>query len=136
MSFALSAALQTAIYDRLTSDAALSVLLGGAIYDALPEGPVPPLYLALGPETVRDRSDATGHGAEHLLTLTVVSTASGFAGAKATAGAACDALDDAPLPLARGTLISLRFDRARARREAGGTRRRIDLTFRARVADD
>ena len=37
MSYAAAAALQTAIYDRLIADIALSALVGGAIYDALPE---------------------------------------------------------------------------------------------------
>ncbi|MCA0961364.1 DUF3168 domain-containing protein [Salipiger bermudensis] len=133
MSYAMSAALQSAIYQRLAGDAALEALVGGHIYDAPPAGPLPGLYMTLGAETVRDASDADGHGAWHDLTLAVVSDAAGFQSAK-EAAAASDALDDAPLALTRGRLVSLRFRRARARRESGGLRR-IDMIFRARVED-
>jgi hypothetical protein len=37
------------------------------------------------------------------------------------------------LSLATGTLVSIRFQRAVARRLDEGTARRIDMTFRARV---
>ena len=34
----VAAALQEAVYQRLSGDAALAALVGGAIYDALPPG--------------------------------------------------------------------------------------------------
>ena len=40
-------------------------LVGGAIYDVVPAGEVPSIYVSLGPEDVRDASDQTGSGAEH-----------------------------------------------------------------------
>jgi len=46
-----------------------------------------------------------------------------------------DALLDATLILSRGTLVSLNFYRARARRVQDADMRRIDLRFRARVED-
>jgi hypothetical protein len=131
MSYGSTAALQAAIYGRLAGDAAVAALSGGAIHDALPPGPVPPLYVTLGPERVRDASDKTGAGAVHEVAITVVSAAAGFAGAKALAAAISDALSGATLPLARGHLVSLAFLRARAQR-AGGVRE-IELWFRARV---
>ncbi|MBQ2263484.1 MAG: DUF3168 domain-containing protein [Loktanella sp.] len=134
MTYAIAAALQSAIYRRLTADPALTALIGTAIYDALPAGPVPPLYLLLGGEEVRDASDQTGQGADHALTITLHSQDSGFAAAKQAAAAVCDALLDAALPLTRGTLVGLHFSKARAARKDGA--RRITLTFRARVADD
>jgi len=84
---------------------------------------------------VRDRSDKTGGGALHIFTVSVIDNGAGFARAKAAAAAVSDALVDASLTLSRGTLVSLRFDRARARRVQTGDLRRIDLTFRARVDD-
>ena len=135
MSYALSAPLQAAVYVRLASDAALSALVGGAVYDALPPGPAPALYVVLGPETVKDASDQTGRGAQHDFTVSVVTDASGFDTAKTAAGAASDALLGTPLALSRGHMVGLTFVRAKAGRVSGGSRR-IDLTFRARVEDD
>lgn len=134
MSYAVSAALQAAVYQCLTGDSALTALVGTDIYDALPSGALPPLYVALGDEKVRDASDMTGAGAWHDLSVAVVSEAAGYQSGKDAAAAVGDALIDADLTLARGRLVSLRFLRAQARRESGGLRR-INLTFRARVED-
>jgi hypothetical protein len=49
------------------------------------------------------------------------------------AGTVFLALDDAPLALTSGALVSLEFQRATARRLGEGAARRIDLTFRARI---
>ncbi len=136
MSYAVSAALQAAIYQRLVGDPAVTALVGDAVYDTLPSGPRPELYVALGPEQVRDQSDKTGDGALHDLTISVVSDLSGFSRAKDVAGAVSDALHDADLTLSRGTLVFLNFYRARATRARSGETRRIDMTFRARVSDD
>ena len=135
MSYAIASALQEAVYQRLAGDPAVSAATGGHVYDALPSGTRPALYLTLGDEQVRDASDKTGDAAWHDFTLAVVSGAAGFRAAKTAAVAASDALSDADLPLARGRLVSLRFLKARARRLSNGGRR-IDLTFRARVEDD
>lgn len=136
MTYGLAAALQAAVWQRLSTDVALGALVGGAVYDALPAGILPPLYVAIGPETARDRSDKTGHGAEHEFTVAVVTDAAGFAMAKAAAAAVSDALVDADLTLARGRLIGLTFRRAIAQRVGSGDQRQITLTFRARVEDD
>ncbi|PVA08058.1 DUF3168 domain-containing protein [Thalassorhabdomicrobium marinisediminis] len=136
MSYGVSAALQVAIFQALTSDAALGTLVGANIFDAVPSGTAPSLYVTLGPELARDRSDGTGAGAEHRFTVSVVTDSAGFATAKQAAAAVSDALVDADLSLSRGTLVSLTFFRARAVRVAKGNERRIDLTFRARVQDD
>ncbi|MDX1785115.1 MAG: DUF3168 domain-containing protein [Roseovarius sp.] len=135
MSYGASAALQAAIYSRLTSTAAISALVGDAIYDAVPAGPLPGTYVTLGPEDVRQRSDASGGGAWHRFVISVVTEEAGFHAAKKLAAAISDALVDAPLSLDRGRLAGLHFHRARAKRESGGQWRRIDLTFRARVED-
>jgi len=137
MSYGVAAALQAAIYQRLTQDGALAALVGDAIYDALPAGDsLPETYVTLGPEDVRARDDVTGEGAWHRVSVSVVTSATGVHGAKLVAGAVSDALAAADgLTLARGRLVSLRFIRARAAREGSGALRRIDLSFRARVED-
>ena len=136
MSYGVSAALQQAIYQHLAVDTALSTLVSGAIYDAVPAGIITGTYVSLGPEDVRERSDKTGHGALHEATISVVTDAAGFQAAKEVAAAVSDALVDASLILARGTLVYLNFHRARARRVEDADVRRIDLIFRARVEDN
>jgi hypothetical protein len=136
MSYGVASALQAAVYTRLLTDPALAALVGTAVYDEVPPGVLPSLYVSIGPETVRDKSDKTGHGAEHEFTVTVVTDLSGFASAKTAAGAVSDALVDAPLVLARGSLVALDFYRANALRSSGTDQREIRLTFRARVEDD
>jgi len=135
MSYGMAAALQSAIWQHLSGDAALGALVGGAIFDAAPQGAVPDLYVVLGPEDARERGDGTGAGAEHRVTVTVVSAGAGFLSAKQAAGAVSDVLSGAALSLNRGRLVSLGFLRARARRSRDAQHRRIDLTFRARVDD-
>lgn len=136
MTYALAGALQAALHGRLSADPALTALVGPHVHDALPPGPVPPLYVALGPETVRDRSDGTGRGADHDFSIVVATEAHGFARAKAAASAVCDALLRAPLTLSRGRVVALHFLRAQARRAGpAGERREIALVFRARVED-
>jgi hypothetical protein len=133
MSYATSAALQTAIYTALTNDATVMALCHGAIHDKVPTGPVPDLYISLGPERARDLSDKTKHASEHEFQVTIIANGAGFQQIKTVAGAISDALTDAQLTLTRGQLISLNFLRAEARRE--DTTREIDLWFLARIDD-
>ncbi|RME13815.1 MAG: DUF3168 domain-containing protein [Alphaproteobacteria bacterium] len=135
MSYGVSVALQQAVYAALTSDPVLTGLVGGAIYDAVPPGIVPGTYVSLGPEDVREAGDKSGPGALHEITVSVVTDAAGFSAAKEVAAAVSDALSEATLPLSRGTLVYLKFFRARARRVQDADIRRIDLRFRARVQD-
>ena len=135
MSYSVSAALQAAIYQQISGNTSVIALVGSDIFDAPPTGTPPTTYVTLGPEIVRDRSDKTGNGARHDLTVSVVTDAAGFQVAKEVAAAVNDALDQ-PMPaLSRGTLISLQFLKARARLDDAGTLRRIDLNFRALVED-
>ncbi|WP_298971456.1 DUF3168 domain-containing protein [uncultured Roseobacter sp.] len=136
MSYAMSGALQAAIFDALTNDAALTALVGDNVYDAVPSGNLPETYVSLGREQARDASDQTGDGALHTIDISVITTQPGFAGAKAVAGAISDALQDADLPLSRGRLVYLRFQRAEARRIDKNAGREIRMRFRARVEDE
>lgn len=135
MSYGQAQALQEAVYSRLVGDAGLAALVGDAVYDVIPAGDVPALYVALGAEVARDKSDGTGGGAEHEFTISVVTHNAGFSTAKAAAGAVSDALVDADLALARGRLVSLNFYRAKAARVGTSDERQINLIFRARVCD-
>lgn len=133
MSYGGSVALQAAVYGRLVDDASLAMLVGPAIYDAVPAGTLPETYVSLGAEEARSRGDASGAVADHDIVVTVVSSAAGFATAKAVAAAASAALQAPGLTLATGRLMDLRFLSARARRVRDGDVRRIDLRFRARI---
>ncbi|MDK3019284.1 DUF3168 domain-containing protein [Pseudodonghicola flavimaris] len=136
MSYALAGPLQAGIYAHLAADAALNGLIAGAIFDGVPPGELPLTYVSLGAEMVRDRSDADGAGALHRVTVSVISSAPGFAAAKAVAAAVSDALADARPGLSRGRVVAIWFERATAKRSgSSGQLRRIDLTFRARVED-
>lgn len=129
MSLSASPALQQALF------ALLAQTLAGEdvpVCDAAPP-PGAGMFVILGPEEVRDASDASGAGAEHRLVVSVVGPAEGFLAAKRIAARVCDALDGAVPELGRGRVVSLAFERARARRREGGALRRIDLGFRARV---
>lgn len=136
MSYGVSSALQTAVFQALSADADVSALVGGAIYDALPSGTLPALYIVLGSEDVRDASDQAGGGALHEFTITVVTESAGFSTAKTAAAAVSDVLVGAELVLTRGRLVYLTFYKAKAARVGTGDMRQINLIFRARVADD
>ena len=136
MSYVLGEALQAAVYQRLLGDPDLEALVGTAIYDAVPAGPLPGLYVTLGAEEVQDRSDVSGSGALHRFRVSVVTDTDSFGRAKLVAAAISDVLSDASLPLSRGRLVGLWFERAVARRSGKADRaRRIDLRFRARLED-
>lgn len=135
MSYGVAAALQAAIYQRLMADTALDALIGSAIYDAVPPGAVGGTYVSIGPEVATDASSQTERGALHEFSVSVVTDAAGFQNAKAVAAAVSDALVGATLILARGRLVGLWFQRAKARRVEDADVRRIDLFFRARVED-
>ena len=136
MTFAVSGALQRAVYELLQADPGLTALVGDAVYDHVPAGEEPPLFVSLGPDEVRDRSTQTSGMAEHRFAVSVVSAGEGFEAGKAVAATVSDALIDARPPLMRGRVISLTLLRARARRVRGRIARRVDLTFRAIVEDN
>lgn len=136
MSMGASGALQAAIYARLSADTGLAAIVGAHVYDQPPGGALPGIYVLLGEEVVRDASDGSAKGATHDLTITVTTSASGFADAKAAAGAITDALDGAALTLARGTLLGLWFTGAKALRDGTAGARRIEVRFRARIEDN
>jgi hypothetical protein len=135
MSYAMGAALQGAVFQLLANDAALAGLVAG-VFDAPPPGTPQGSYLILGEEEALDRGDASGPGAEHRLTLSVVSDAAGFQAAKQAAARVSDLLGWATPALPGARVVAIWFQDARARRLEGGRLRRIDLRFRARLEID
>ncbi len=135
MSMGASAALQEAVYQVLRADAGVQAVVGSAVYDEVPPGPVIGTFVTLGAGDVRDLSDGTGPIGEHGLVVTVTSDDEGFATAKRAAAVVSDALVDATPVLTRGRLVGLHFERAKVRRVRSGQVRRIDMTFRAIVED-
>ncbi len=132
MSYASAPGLQAAIYQLLAADSALAALVAG-IHDAPPPGTPQGTYVILGEEEVLERGDATGPGAEHRLAVSVVSDAPGFLSAKQAAARVSELLTAAAPAVAGARVVAIWFQDARARRLEGGTLRRIDLRFRARL---
>jgi hypothetical protein len=130
MSYHAAAALQSAVYAQLTGWAGLA---GVSIVDAIPSGSSLGTFVLIGPEQVLDQSDKTGDGAEHRFDVSVISDDAGFLSAKEIAAEISQVLVGASLTLTVGTLISIGFLRANARRLQQGAMRRIDLSFRARI---
>ncbi len=127
-----SDAVQTAIYERLSSDSDLTEIIGTQLYDAVPSGPVPDLYVLIGEESVTDASDKTAFGAMHEVTVSVLSISESFLAMKRAATAIATALDDPALELSRGRVCALWFLDSTSKRNTSG-QRRIDLKFRLRV---
>ncbi len=136
MSYAVSSALQAAIYQTLVQSADLASVVGVHVYDALPAGSLPDVFVTLGAEVVRDKSVYDTAIAEHDFSVTVTTQLAGFQLAKDAAAAVSDALVGAELSLSRGRLIGLRFLKATAKRTGTGEQRQIDMRFRAHVEDD
>lgn len=135
MSYGVSQALQSAVYNALLVDAVLGGIVGSSIYDAIPSGARPELYVSLGAEDVSARQDSSGSVTVHRFLISVVGQGDGFSLLKSAAGAVSDSLNNASLSLSRGHLISLNFQKAQARKTSQNRERRIDLWFRAIVED-
>ena len=118
--------LQKAIFARLSSDAALDLLVGNRIHDN-PPGDVAHPYLVLGESETRDWPA----GLEHRLALHCFTRGGGRAEAKSILEAIRASLHDAALALETHTLVNLRFLDALTRREADGLTWRGTIRFRA-----
>jgi len=137
LSMAFAVGLQAGVFARLAADPELTALVGTAIYDAPPPlAPEATEYVLLGEETVRANGTKTSNGALHDFSVVVHSGRDGFEGVKRVAAAVCAALVDAPLVLAAGHLVALRFLRAGAERGAAPAKRTVTLRFRAVVDQD
>lgn len=118
--------LQKAVFACLSSDDALTALVGARIHDNPPGDAAHP-YLVLGESETRDWPA----GMEHRLALHCFTRGGGRSQAKAIVGAVHAALHDAALALEGHTLVNLRFLDAQTRREADGITWRGTIRFRA-----
>lgn len=136
----LSLSLQQALLAHLLAYPPLTTALGGPnIHDAPPHpssGTRPDTYLVIGDESISAFSTQTTNGSEHEIVLSVWSAIRGYAALKSAMAALYDALEETPLILAGGTVVSLRFLAARTSREARGRLRRADCRFRLLVEHD
>lgn len=124
-------ALRKAIRLRLLSHAPLVAALGGAkIYEEAPQGAVTPYVLFMDAQ-MRDWSGGESRGAEHFLTLAVISTERGFGAALAAGQQIADLIDEAALSLDGHRLIDLRFVSMDTKRDSGGRFARVAILFRA-----
>lgn len=124
-------ALRQALHGRLSADAPLLAVLGGArIYDAPPPEAVFP-FVTLGEALVSDWSSATEGGTEQSLTLHAYSRAGGRGEAFAIAAAVQQALHDVPLALSGHRLANLRATTAEVRRDGDGRTYHALIRFRA-----
>nr|WP_316653299.1 DUF3168 domain-containing protein [uncultured Gellertiella sp.] len=124
-------ALRQAIHARLSSDAALTGLLGAnRLLDRPPQGVAMP-FLLYGPVSTSDYSTGTEPGEEHLLSLDIWTDPSGQKPALAIAARLKALLDDASLPLAGTALVSLDWRSTRTRRDPRARASVMEVTFRA-----
>jgi Protein of unknown function (DUF3168) len=115
-----SVALQQAIFSKLTSQGALTALLGGPkIYDDTPQ-PVAFPYITFGHSTLRDASTSVASGDEHMLTLHVWSRAHGRKQTQSIIELLRVALHDQPLTLTDHLLVNLRHEYSDCRRDPDG----------------
>lgn len=123
--------LRKAIRARLIADAPLVVALGGPrVYEEAPQGAATPYALFLDAQ-MRDWSSAGSRGAEHFVTIAVVSTQRGLGSALDTAQQIVELLDEAPLSLEGHALVDLRFISMDTKRDASGRFARVAMLFRA-----
>ena len=80
MTYRAAAALQGAVYQRLSTWAGLN---GVAVVDAVPPGTGTGTFILLGPEQANDESDGSGAGVAHMFVVSIISDAAGFMAAKA-----------------------------------------------------
>ena len=110
-------ALQKAIHQSLTANAAILAVLGGPhVWDHVPRGAAYP-YVTIGATSERDWSTGTDAGGEHILTLHVWSRAPGRREAEVIAGELRSALHDQSLTLDGFRLVNLRHELTDTRRD-------------------
>ncbi len=113
-------ALQKAIHERLTTDAGVIALLGGArVFDDVPRGgPLP--YITFANMSERDWSTGNDDGSEHIVALNIWSKAAGRHEADAIAEAVRASLHDQSLTLTDHRLVNMRHEITDVRRDADG----------------
>lgn len=124
-------ALQQAIFETLSEDAALMALVTG-IYDYIPAGGMYP-YLALGEMEGRDWSTKTEQGMEFRLMVRVFSREAGRKEAAQIMERVHALLHNADLTVSGHALILMRCESSAIRRENDGSTFQGILAFRALI---
>lgn len=122
-------AVQSFVYGLLSADAAVTALVGTAIYDTSPTGVLPDISVLIGAEEVIDASDKSASARLHRIEIEVVARTSGFALAKDVAQAVKSALQGASGPAGSGQVTRVQFKRSAAFRETDEGTRRVRLRF-------
>lgn len=126
-----ASALQRAIYEALSGDAALTALIGaGAITDRRLATQAAPLVVIVGIDSA-DHSTATEAGEEHTIMLDIWSDAAGHRQAQAITAAVRAVLHDAALMPAGHRLVLLLHRDTRLSREGKSRFHRAQMRFRA-----
>ena len=124
--------LQGAIVQRLKADATLTALVGGRIYDLVPETRVFP-YVSIGPvDSIYDDAECIT-GLEVAQQLDVWSRETGFPECKLIVDAVRVALHDAELDLPTNALVYLACRQARTYRDPDGLTSHGALSFEASI---
>jgi len=124
-------ALQRAVYETLTANAAVTGALGGPrIHDDVPRGAELP-YVTMGQSSARDWSTGTEDGEEHTLTLHVWSRANGRRQVQQIMGVVRGALNHAALSVEGHRHVNLRHEFGEARRDPDGETYHGLMRFRA-----
>jgi len=119
-----SLALQEAIFTRLKGEVSCPIYDGADINTPMP-------YVSIDREISTNSSPVSGRKREtRLFYLSVWSDAVGQAEVKRINGEVIAALDERPLPLAVGRVVSIRLEQADAQRDADGITYQGALTFR------
>lgn len=126
-----SFALRKAVYSRLSSDAAVTALLGaGRIHDEVPRGREAP-YAVIGEGSVKDWSTSADRGHEHVLALAAWSKEGGAKEAFAIADAIVASLEAMPATLEGHRLVNLVALATEVKREADRRLLRAAIRIRA-----
>ena len=112
-----TSSLQKAIWQKLSSDPALTAKIGagGVVDRVMPKRAFP--YLVIGEIITSDWSTSTEPGEEHFITIEIWSDKDGHVEAQALAGQVRDLLHNQPLTLVGAVLVNLLHLSTRIRRE-------------------
>jgi hypothetical protein len=123
-------ALFVAVYEALTTDATLTGLVSGRVYDGAPRGAIHP-FVSFGAVRSRPIDPDARPAVEHRLDIEVHSRAEGRTEASGIADRVRADLDEAALELIQHALVSLRWTETELARSADSGATRVLVRFRA-----
>lgn len=128
-------ALQAALFARLKNDATLTGLIGGRVYDEVPEGTTSD-YVTLGDHLSTPDNDLTSFGRETTVTVHVWTRADGMKRGQTIANRINELLDhqESSLSVAGHDVVAIRQDFDQALRDPDQAWRHHVLRFRITTA--